>query len=561
MRISRSKALVTAGAVAVLLLAGCAESQRDDDDATVDTDATLIFGAEGMVLSLDATWTSDSISSRVNGQMYETLVTLAPGTADIVGGLAESWEPDETGTVWTFHLRDGVTFHDGTEFNGEAVCFNYDRWHNLPQGVAQSPDVSYYWQQLSGGFADNEPDRPDLSDEPLYVSCEAPDPLTAVITIREPSATFPGITVRQQFGIHSPTALQQYDADNIGGTPAAPEFPVYAEEHPTGTGPFMFESMDRANGEVSLVRNDNYWGEKATIGRVIFRAIPDENARRQALLSGEIHAYDQPNAADWAALEAEGMQLEIRDAMNLLYIAFTQDHNPDLEDVRVRQAIAHALNRQAMVDAIMPEGAEVATQFGPPLLDGWNPDVPAYAYDPDRARDLLAQAGYDEGELELDFWWPADVTRPYMPDPQSIFELFKADLEAAGIVVNETSVPWTPEYLSAVQNGQADLHFLGWTADYPDMINFIATWFSRPLAQWGFDNQSLFDGLAEADAEPDTATRNAMYEELNAEIMEYLPGVPISHTPVAIVFGPNVTGVAASPLLDEDFSTAQVTTG
>jgi peptide/nickel transport system substrate-binding protein len=557
MRISRSKALVTAGAVAVLLLAGCAESQRDDGDAAVDTDATLIFGTEGEMTSTDPTWTSDSISSRVNSQIYDTLVTVAPGTTDIVGGLAETWEPDDTGTVWTFHLRDGVVFHDGTEFNAEAVCFNFDRWHNLPHGVAQSPDVSYYWQQLSGGFADNEPDRPDLSDEPLYVSCEAPDPLTAVITLRRPSSKVVGLLVRQQFGISSPTALQQYDADNIGGTPAAPEFPPY-DEHPTGTGPFKFESWDRANGEVSLVRNDDYWGEKATIGRVIFRAIPDENARRQALLAGDIHGYDQPNPSDWSALEAAGMQLQTREAINLLYLAFTQDQNEALEDVRVRQAIAHALNRQAMVDAIMPEGAEVATQFTPPVLPGWNSAVPTYAYDPDRARDLLAQAGYDEGELELDFWWPADVTRPYMPDPQSIFELFRADLEAAGITVNEISAPWSPEYLSEVQNGAAHAHFLGWTADYADTMNFIGTWFSRPLAQWGFDNQALFDGMAEADAEADQVTRFAMYEELNAEIMEFLPGVPISHTPVAIVFAPNVTGVQANPMLDEDFSTARI---
>jgi peptide/nickel transport system substrate-binding protein len=211
-----------------------------------------------------------------------------------------------------------------------------------------------------------------------------------------------------------------------------------------------------------------------------------------------------------------------------------------------------------MVDAVMAEGAEVATQFGPPLLPGWNSDVPTYEYDPDRAADLLSQAGYEPGELEINFYWPTDVTRPYMPDPQSIFELFQADLEAAGFSVNAVSEPWTPEYLSDVQNGEADAHFLGWTADYPDMNNFLGTWFARPLPQWGFDNQSIFDGLAEADSEADEETRFAMYEELNAEIMEFLPGVPISHTPVAIAFGPDVTGVEASPLLDEVFATAQV---
>jgi len=556
MRVPRFKAAIAAGAVATLALSACVESERNDDgDSGAET--TFIFGAEGEIKTLDPTFASDSITSRLTGQIFETLLTFEPGTVNVVGGLAEHWESDETGTVWTFHLRDGVTFHDGQPFNAEAVCFNFDRWHNLPPGLAQGPDMSYYWQLFSGGFAENTPGRDDLG-EPLYVSCEAVEDLVARITLREPTSKFPGLLVREQFAMHSPAALVEYDADNVGGTEAAPEWPPYSLEHPTGTGPFRFESWDRANQEVTLVRNDDYWGEPATISRLIFRAIPDESARRQALLAGEIHAYDQPSPADWEALEAAGMVLAVRQPMNLLYVAFTQDGHPALSDIRVRQAIAHALDRQGMVDAVMAEGAQVATQFTPPALPGWNPDVPTYEYDPDRARDLLAEAGYEEGELELDFYWPTEVTRPYMPDPQSIFELFQEDLEEVGIVVNPVSQPWTPEYLANVQNGEADLHFLGWTADYADTYNFIGTWFARPLPQWGFDYPELFEAMAAADAEPDADTRYEMYEQLNAQIMEFLPGVPISHTPVAIVFAPNVSGVAASPLLDERFDTARI---
>src|SRR5690606_7644474 len=142
-------------------------------------------------------------------------------------------------------------------------------------------------------------------------------------------------------------------------------------------------------------------------------------ARRQALLSGDIQGYDLPSPADWDALESAGMNLGVREVpVNLLYVAFTQDSHPALQDLRVRQAIAHALNREGLVRALMPEGAQVATQFQPPNLPGWNPNVPTYDYDPDRARQLLADAGYEEGELELDFYWPTDVTRPYMPSPR-----------------------------------------------------------------------------------------------------------------------------------------------
>lgn len=553
MRIPRLRAGIAAAAVAALALSACADSNGGDTPA--DDDAHLIFGTAGEALTLDPTFVSDGESNRVARQIYDTLIQLKPGTTEYEGGLAESWEPDETGTVWTFSLRQGVTFHDGEALNAEAVCYNFDRWHNL-EGIAQDPSMSYYWQQLSGGFATNEPDRDDLG-EPNYVSCEATDESTAVITLREASSKFPGLLVLSPFSIHSPAALEQYNASDVGGTSDAPTWPEY-DENPTGTGPFMFDSWDRANGEINLVRNEDYWGDTPTIARLTFKAIPDETARRQALAAGEIHGYDFPNPADWATLEADGMNLQVRESINLLYLAITQESHEALEDVRVRQAIAHALNREAMVTAIMPEGAEVATQFQPPSLAGWNPDVPQYPYDPDRARDLLSEAGYEEGELELTFYWPTEVTRPYMPDPQSIAQLFIADLEAAGITIEEVSEPWSPEYLADVQNGEANLHLLGWTADYPDGYNFIGTWHSRYLPQWGYQNEDLFAAMAEADANPNVEERYAQYEQLNAMIMEFLPGVPISHTTPAIVFGPNVTGVEPSPMTQERFHTAQI---
>jgi peptide/nickel transport system substrate-binding protein len=533
-------------------LSACADSNGGE---TPGDDAHLIFGTAGEALTLDPSFVSDGESIRVARQIYDTLIQLKPGTTEIEGALAESWEPDESGTTWTFALRQGVTFHDGEPFNADAVCHNFDRWHNL-EGVAQDPSMSYYWQQLSGGFASNAPDRDDLG-EPNYVSCEAPDEFTAVINLREPSSKFPALLVLQPFSMHSPTALEQYNANDLGGTADEPTWPEY-DEHPTGTGPFKFDSWDRANGEINLVRNDDYWGEAPAIARLTFKAIPDETARRQALSSGEIHGYDYPSPADWPTLEADGMNLEVRDPLNLLYLAITQESHEALEDTRVRQAIAHALNREAMVTAILPEGAEVATQFQPPALPGWSSDVPTFAYDPDRASDLLSDAGYEEGELELTFYWPTEVTRPYMPDPQSIAQLFIADLEAVGITIEEVSLPWSPEYLADVQNGEANLHLLGWTGDYPDAYNFIGTWHARYLPQWGYRNEELFEAMAEADRTPDPEERYAMYEELNNMIMDFLPGIPISHTPPAIVFHPTVSGVVPGPLADERFYTAEI---
>jgi peptide/nickel transport system substrate-binding protein len=554
MRIPRLRAGLAAALAAALALSACADGGSEDGGA--DDDAHLIFGTAGEALTLDPSFVSDGESIRVARQIFDTLIQLRPGTADIEGALAETWEADDSGTVWTFNLRDGVQFHDGTDFNAEAVCYNFDRWNNFT-GVAQEPSMTYYWQQLAGGFANNNPDRGDLG-ESNYVSCDAPDDLTAVVTLRTPSSKFPALLVLQPFSMHSPTALEEYGGNTVEGTADEPAWSEYAESHPTGTGPFMFDNWDRANQEITLVRNENYWGDNATIGRLTFKAIPDENARRQELLSGGIHGYDYPSPADWDTLRNADMNLEIRDSLNLLYMAITQESHEALEDIRVRQAIAHALDRQAVVNAIMPDGAEVASQFQPPALPGWNADVITYDHDPDLARQLLSEAGYEEGELELTFYWPTEVTRPYMPDPQSIAELLISDLEDVGIVIDVVSLPWSPTYLADVQDGKANLHLLGWTGDYPDAYNFIGTWHSRYLPQWGYQNQELFDKMAEADSNPNPDEREVLYEELNAMIMEFLPGVPISHTPPAIVFDPSVSGVVPGPLADERFYTAQI---
>jgi peptide/nickel transport system substrate-binding protein len=552
------KAGIAVGAVAVLVLSACASDRDEDlDDVGYDPDATLIIGTAGEVTALDPIYTADGESIRVARMIYDTLLDIRPGTTEVVPGLATSWEADESGTSWTFELRDDVTFHDGEPFNAEAVCSNFDRYHNLT-GAAQAPP--YYWRLLSGGFAENEPEAG--LGAPNYQGCEAVGEFTAVIDLERPTSRFPRLLSLHVFGMHSPKALEEYNASDLGPWGDV-QWPPYATDHPTGTGPFRFVQWDRANQEVHLVRNDAYWGDTPTVGGIIFRAIPDETQRVEALLTGEIHGFDLPAPAHWQRLEAEGMNLLVRDTpVNLLYVAFTQAGNEALQDIRVRRAVAHALNREALVNALMPEGAEVATQFTPPSLPGWADDVITYEYDPDLARDLLAEAGYDEDNpLELTFLWPTEVTRPYMPSPQDMIELFAPDLEAVGIEVEPISMIWGTEFIPAViSEGEGDLHFLGWTGDYPDAFNFIGTWFASANAEFGFDNPELFEKMALADQTVEEAERIALYEELNREIMEFLPGVPISHMPNAIVFAPNVEGVVQGPLANERFDQARILT-
>jgi len=550
MRAPRPKAAVAAVAVAALTVAGCVESERPDSGDPID--ATLVFGVAGDPKVLDPSLASDGESLRVARQIFETLVRPEVGGTAISPGLAESWTPDATGTVWTFKLRSGVTFHDGTDFNAEAVCVNFNRWYNAT-GLMQSPDVTAYWQDVMGGFAANE--DPELPKS-LFKSCTVTDQTTVDLAFTRSSSKIPAALMLPSFAIHSPAALKRYEASNVGGSADDIKYPAYAMEHPTGTGPFTFKSWDIANKTLTLERNEDYAGAKAKIKNLIFRTISDENARKQELRTGGIQGYDLVGPADVEPLKADGFNVLTRPAFNVLYLAINQKGNPALADIKVRQAIAHALNRQALVDSKMPPGAQVATQFVPPTVDGWSDSVTSYGYDVEKAKSLLAAAG--QANLTLRFHYPTEVTRPYMPNPKDIFELLAADLRAAGITIEAIPLKWSPDYINATTSGDAhDLHLLGWTGDYGDAYNFMGTFFDRPKNEWGHNNPTLFQKLQAADSTVDADARYELYEDLNADIMAFLPGVPISHSPSAIVFAKDVIGVKASPLTDERFAAVE----
>lgn len=554
MRAPRLKAAIAVAAVATLVVAGCAKSKRGDSGTSDSGKQTLVFGVAGDAKVLDPTFASDGESLRVARQMYETLLKPKEGGAEPEASLAEKWEPDSSGLNWTFTLKKGVKFHDGTEFNAEAVCYNFNRWFNS-KGLMQSPDVTAYWQDIFGGFAKNEDAK---LPESLFKSCTAKDASTVVIQIARVTSKFPAALMLPSFSISSPEALKKYDADNVGGTADDVKYPAYATQHPTGTGPYKFVKWDTANKTVELVRNDAYNGPKAKIKTLIFKTISDLNARKQALRNGEIQGYDLVAPADVAALKGEGFNVLTRPAFNILYLAMNQNGpgKAALGNIKVRQAIAYAINRDAIVKSKYPEGSTVAINFHPSSLAGYNENVTKYDYNPDKAKALLAEAGVTN--LKLKFHYPTEVTRPYMPAPKDIHELIAADLQKVGITVEAIPLKWSPDYLNATTSGTAhDLHLLGWTGDYGDAYNFIGTFFDRQKDEWGFNNPALFEAFKKADSEPDAKKRADLYKDLNKQLLDFLPGVPIAHGPPAIVFGKDVTGVKASPLTDERYSTAE----
>jgi peptide/nickel transport system substrate-binding protein len=547
----------------VLMLALGAAACGGDDEETEGGGATggsLVFGTASDPVVLDGALVSDGESLRVIDQLFEGLVTLEPGTTEVIPALATDWETSEDGLEWTFNLREGVSFHDGEPFNAEAVCFNFERWYNFPASF-QNANASYYWQfGFGGGFADPIEGAAGPEDS-IYASCEVLEDLRVTLVLNRPSAAFLPALSLPSLAFHSPAALQEFGADEgeVDEEGIFRPTGTYGIEHPTGTGAFKFESWVRGD-RLTIVRNDDYWGEKANLDSVIFRAIPDNAARLQALQTGEIQGYDLVEPQDMPTIESDdSLQLLPRPAFNVGYVGINQGL-PPMDQLEVRQAVAHGLNRASVVSDFYPPGSEVAKEFMPPELFGYADDVTEYEFDPARSKQLLQEAGLTL-PVEIEFWFPTDVSRPYMPDPQRNFEAFRASLEESGFSVTPRSAPWSPDYLGAVDAGQAQLYLLGWTGDYGDPDNFVGTFFQTAQPAWGTDKQpdaEIMGMLDAAEQEPDLESRTAQYEEVNRAIMDWLPGVPYVHTQPALAFAANVQGYVASPISLEPFALVSI---
>ena len=538
-----------------LVVAGCAQSDRGGGggDATGggggagDFKDTFTFGAAGAPEVFDPFYATDGETFRVTRQMFDGLLTIKPGTAELAPALAEKWEPSPDGKQWTFTLRQGVKFTDGEPFNAEAVCKNFERMYDQNEVASSGP--AEYWSTTMGGFKSKPADS-------LYKSCAAKDPNTAVLTVGTATSKFPAMLSLASFAMQSPKALEAGKANDVKAQGEGFVYPDYAR-NPVGTGPYKLEKYDEANKTVTLVANPDYWGEKPKTNKIIFKIIPDESTRRQELQAGSIDGYDLPNPVDWKGLEDQGNKVEVRPAFNILYMGLNPEKNPKLKDLKVRKALYQAINREQLMKTQLPEGATVATQFLPDTVSGYNKDLKAVPYDLEAAKPVLAG-------LTLTFAYPSEVTRPYMPNPQKIHEAIRADLENAGVKVNVVTKPWNGGYLDGVDNGAFDAFLLGWTGDYDSADNFIGTFFGN-LASNRFHTKvtdygaTLSKELADADGTVDEAERTKKYEEINKKIQEnYLPALALTHSPPALVTSAKVEGLIVSPLTAEEFSTIQV---
>ena len=504
----------------VAVVAACDAGQATR--ASRDPGALVVARASD-VRALDPLRVTDSESIEVGGLIFEGLLRWRPGTTEVEPGLATEWRVSSDGNRWTFELRDGVQFHDGTPMDASAVVFSFER-------LLDPAHPSY----LAGSDAGYR--RGLLKSIKKVVAI---DPQTVEIHTTTPYAPLLGDLA--MYPIVSPLAVRAW-----GDAFAA---------HPVGTGPYALETWERGE-QVVLRRFDAYWGAKPTIGRLVFRVIVDARQRLVELESGSVDIATSvlPDEQPFVDLHPD-LVLHASPGNDVSYLAFNTQR-PWFRDPRVRQAISHAINKEPIVK-LAYQGRAIAAD-GPLPPSSWAYQSPAvqYPYDPVRARALLAEAeaaGTFHPSVVLSFY-ALSTPRPYLSQPERAARFLQSALAQVGVRTQLILLPYE-EHKAVVEAGYHDLAVFGWVGDTGDPDNFLNVLFhSSNAKRRGAQNIAFFadhevdHALMAAQATSVKSERAALYASVQARLAGAAPWVPLAHSEFVVAARAGLQNVILSPL-------------
>jgi len=384
-----------------------------------------------------------------------------------------------------------------------------------------------------------------------FQSIEAVDAHTVKFTLCNPDPAMPSKVAFSAFQIYPSEYLE---ATNGGG----PEL----FQNPVGTGPYMLESWNLGS-EIVLTRNESYWGDAALEPTVIFRWNSEAAARLTELQAGTADGIDNVGPGDFEVVANDpNLQLFERQGLNVFYIGFNNTVAP-FDNLQVRQAIAHAIDKERIVANYYPPGSSVATQFMPSAIpSGYTPEVEPLAYDVEAAAALLTESGVELPiAVTLNF---RDVVRGYLPQPAVVAQDIQSQLESV-MVDGAPAFDVTVEvmestaFLDGVQAGDVGFYLLGWGADYPDATNFLDYHFGATSSdQFGTKHPEITERLTAAAQLAELDARNAIYAEANTYIRDLVPMIPVAHGGSGVAYRAAITGQPhASPLSNENFSVVE----
>jgi len=476
--------------------------------------------------------------------VFNRLVDFKPGTTDIQPALAESWDISDDGLTYTFHLRKGVKFHTtdyftpSREFNADDVLWSLNRQLDPKHPWHAKASVGYpYFESMA--FRD------------LLKSVTKTDDHTVVITLNRPEAPFLRDMAMAFTSIYSAEYGDQLLKAGKTGE---------LNSKPIGTGPFIFQRYNK-DAQVRFKANPDYFRGKPPADPLIFAIATDNNTRLQKLRANECQVALYPKPDDVPSIKADAnLKVDEIEAIVTGYIAMNTEHKY-LSDVRVRQAINLAFDRQRHVEQLFGKGnALVAVNPYPPTLIGYNDDNRNPPRDLDKARALLKEAGVPEGTVITLFTRSGGGQTN--PNPRLSAEMLQADLAEIGLKLDIRVMEWG-EMLRRAKKGEGDLVSSGWAGDNGDPDNFLTPLLSCDAAKNGENyarwcNPKFQDLITQARGVTDNDQRAGLYRQALEIYAEDQPWINVAHPKLFTAMRKNVEGYYISPLTNNNFATTQV---
>lgn len=498
--------------------------------AEAQAQKTLVIAIGADQTGMDPQTVQNNESGFVMSTIFDSLVNYKPGSSEVGPGLAESWTVSPDGKIFTFKLRRGVKFHDGTPMDAHTVAEDLDRAinPNNPCFVPARKGVDTYDEFTFGSVKDNSVAKMTVVDD-----------FTLRFTLPDPSAPFLSSLAMIWQGIMSPAATKQYNCD--------------AGQHPVGTGPFKFVEAVR-NDHITVDANPNYWGGRPKVDRIIFRIVPESATRMLMLERNDAQILADIPPSDYARVQNNNaLQLYKQAGLTILGVAMSNDLGP-FKDRRVRQAMNYAVDKDAINQGLYA-GATTASQGMPPVLWGYNKSVAPYPYDVAKAKALLAEAGFPNG-FSTDMMVYANP-RGYNPiGGAKLGEAVQSYLTKVGVNVKITQYEWGAYLARYRRQPWEGFAIAGWSGDNGDPDNFLGDLFEWDIANGRArtNNSSrhhspAFDRfIRDARRTTDQTKRAGLYEQANKLLHDDAPWIFMNHTNQVRAARANVKGFVLNPL-------------
>ena len=487
---------------------------------------------------LDPWNVSDEVALQVTRQLFDGLVGFAPAGFEVVPRLATSWRVSADGLQWTFTLREGVRFHDGTPLDAAAVVANFERGRSRTSPLRPSRpagDDFDRWAQVWGGF----------DAEALITRVEAPAGGPVTFTTRVPYGPFLAALALPSFAIVSPRSIAQ-DRDG---------FMLSATKGLAGTGPVLLAPGGWEAGRIPLDRDAGHWDRgRPGVDQLVFKVVADPLARVAELRAGGVDAIGDVPLRDLTTVRSDpNLQTIARSGGLLASVGISALVKP-LDDARVRRALAMALNRAALIGPVYSGETRVASQLVLPAMLGYDDSIVEFArYDVEAARRLLADAGVIT-PVTIELWYPPTTSALYS-DPRRVAESFAADLAKIGLNVTLRTTD-TRSYRRDAAEGRLPLWLEGGRPARGDPDDLLGT-FVRPVGTWL--NPAMIALLRAAEREVDPSKRGELYKQVSKIAQAEVPRIPAWYVSSAVAASRRVSGYVPHPSGIESFATVGVT--